>query len=283
MPALAFLNGRFIPESDLRLSPGDIGFQWGATVTERLRTFDGRPFRLADHLARFRRSAELCRVPLLDADLASIALELLHQNGASIDSELVLILFATPGVAGCPTLAMHTLPFEGTVYRRLIRQGATLMVPAIRHVPDSCVPRAAKMRSRMFWWMAEQEVKSIDPDAMALLLDLDDTVTETASANIVIVNEGTVFSPPRARALPGISLEVLRELCENRSIPFVEQPFRLDEFRKADEAILTSTPYSLCGVSRLDGDALPWPGPILQRLHDAWCQLVGQPIWAGME
>ena len=60
---LAYLNDWFLPERLACLALNDAGFIWGATVTDLCRTFRRRPYRLADHLARFRRSCELALVP----------------------------------------------------------------------------------------------------------------------------------------------------------------------------------------------------------------------------
>src|SRR5437879_2375437 len=82
---LAYLNGRFLPASQLALPAHDAGFVFGATATDLVRTFRQRPFRLADHLARFRRSCDVCRIPqpVPDAELARIAEELIARNGSA--------------------------------------------------------------------------------------------------------------------------------------------------------------------------------------------------------
>ena len=63
---LAYQNGQFVPAAQLSIPVHDAGFVWGATVTDRARTFNGRPFRLEEHLRRFRKSCTSARVPLID-------------------------------------------------------------------------------------------------------------------------------------------------------------------------------------------------------------------------
>src|SRR5262249_5363394 len=127
---LAHLNGRLLPWSAAALPLSDAGFVWGATVTDLCRTFRRRLFRLADHLARFRQSCRLARVPLDTADdeLTDTAARLVEHNAALLGpgQELALVLFATPGPvghyaalasaagSGQATIGMHTfpLPFE---------------------------------------------------------------------------------------------------------------------------------------------------------------------------
>ena len=104
----------------------------------------------------------------------------------------------------------------------------------------------------MHWWIAEQQVRDIDPHAWPLLLDAEGFVTETAAANFLIVRDGTVLSPPRSSILNGISLRVTEEICQQLSIPFREAPLTPIDCQHADEAVLTGTAFGLAGVSALD-------------------------------
>src|SRR5258706_4763299 len=127
---LVYWNGRFIPESQASLSWSDLGFLWGATVTDRVRTFRQRLFRLDKHLQRFRTSCEraLIAQPRTDRELAQAAEELIAANARrySPNAELALVLFATPGVADEPSLGMQVRPLEVDRYRHLFVNGAYL-------------------------------------------------------------------------------------------------------------------------------------------------------------
>src|SRR4051794_39428849 len=223
---LAYLNGRFLVQGEACLPLHDAGFVWGATVTDLCRTFRHRLFRLPDHLARFRQSCQLARVPqlLTDNELTDLAERLIAHNGALLtaEQELALVLFATPGPIGHyaglsghgpPTLGIHTFPILFERYARLFREGATLLVPSVRHLPAACLDPRIKQRSRLSWWLVEQEAHDADPMSSALLLDENGHVTETAAANLLIVRDGKVLSPCRERILNGISLRVIEELC----------------------------------------------------------------------
>src|SRR5262245_16631022 len=100
---LAYVNGQFVP--GLPTIPAwDAGFVFGATVTDLCRTFRHRPFRLDEHIARFRQSCRLCRVPLLapDAELGAAAEKLLEHNAPLLrpGGELAVVMLATPGPIG---------------------------------------------------------------------------------------------------------------------------------------------------------------------------------------
>jgi branched-chain amino acid aminotransferase len=210
-----------------------------------------------------------------------VARELIATNSRllSPQQELGLVLFATPGpigwylgsdVDGPPSVGMHTFPLPFPRFRRLLTDGATLVIPSIRHLPVESIDRRIKHRSRLVWRLAELEARDRDPLASALLLDTDGTVTETAAANFLIVRDGTVFTPPAGRVLPGISLQVIRELCAACDIPFAEAPLQPEDCLAADEAMLTCTTFCLAPVAKLEGRTYPTRRPTFEQLLAAW-------------
>jgi branched-chain amino acid aminotransferase len=290
---LAYLNGRSLVQGEACLPLHDAGFVWGATVTDLCRTFHHRLFRLSDHLARFRQGCGLARVPqsVPDDELTAIAERLTGHNAALLgpEQELALVLFATPGPVGHyagqsgqgpPTLGMHTFPLPFERYVRLFREGAVLVVPPVRHLPADCIDPRVKQRSRLFWWLAEQQAHDMGPASSALLLDEDGHVTETAAANLLIVRGGTVLSPRRQRILNGVSLRVTEELCGELGLPIAEADLTVEDCRRADEAMLSSTTFCLAPVRRIQGTDLPCPGPVFERLLRAWNERVGLDIRA---
>ncbi len=288
---LAYLSGRYLPVDEVRLSFNDGGFVWGATVTDLCRTFRQRLYRLDDHVRRFRQSCELAHVPLLadDAELGDIAGRLVAENAPLVgaDGELILVLFATPGPIGFhagrsengpPTLGLYTYPLPFARYRRLFEEGARLVVPRTRQVPAACVDPRIKQRSRMTWWIAEQQAHDVDPMTSALLLDVDGFVTETATANLLIVKDGRVQTPWRGRVLNGVSLAVVQELCGKLGIPFDEVDLSLADCTLADEAMLANTSFCLAPVRQIQDATLACPGMIFERLLAAWSDQVSVDI-----
>jgi branched-chain amino acid aminotransferase len=291
---LAYLNGRFLPQADAHLPLHDAGFIFGATATDLCRTFHHRLFRLSDHLARFRQSCALACIPqpVPDAELARFAEKLVAHNAPLVtpQDDLALVLFATPGPIGyysglpggpgdgSPTLGMHTFPLPLARYRDFFEKGVSLVVPETRHVPASSFDPRAKVRSRLHWWLAEQQARETERGAVALLLDQAGRVTETAGANFLLVKDGKVLSPPRSTILNGISLQVVEELCGENGIPFAETILHVEDCLAADEAILASTPYCIAGVSRINGQSMAWPGAVLKKLLTAWSTRVGLDI-----
>jgi len=291
---LAFLNDRFLPYADAAIALHDAGFVQGVTVSEQLRTFGGRLFRLEEHLQRLDESLAIVgiRSPHGNAELAEIAQRLIDHNlplaGASGDLGLAILLtpgpyaaFAPPGASDKPTVCLHTYRLAFPLWAGKFRTGQALVTTSVMQVPPECWPTALKCRSRMHYYLADREAQRIEPGARALMLDQEGGVTEASTANLVIARttEGLV-SPPLRKILPGISVAVLAELAQSLKIPFTYRDLTLQEVIDADEAFLTSTSPCMLPVSRVNGHALRGgvPGPIYERLLAAWNQLVGLDI-----
>ena len=170
------------------------------------------------------------------------------------------------------------MPFELWVSK--LDTGAHLVTPSIRHVPPQCYDPKMKYRSRMHYYLADKEAQLVDPDASALLLDLDGNVTETGGANFLIVERGTIVSPTLTNTLPGISRATVIELAAKLGIPFVEKDIQVHSVMNADEAFTTTTPYCIMPVTKINGVRIGdgRPGPIWKRLLTAWSELVGIDI-----
>ncbi len=299
---LVYLNGRFTPASQAHLAIYDAGIVLGATVTEMTRTFRHRLWRLDDHLARLYRALRYTRmeIGLSPQELAAVSHELVKRNAALLphpEDELGLIHFVTAGefptYAGSagggarttPTVCAHTFVMPWELWAEKMRTGIHLVTPSIRHVPPQCYDPKMKYRSRMHYFLADQEARLVDPSAAALLLDLDGNLTETSGANFLMVERGTIVSPPERNILPGISRATVIELAARLGIPFAERDLQVFNAVNADEAFLSTTPYCLMPVARLNGIPIGGgvPGPIFRRLLDAWSEEVGLDIGAQIE
>jgi len=218
-------------------------------------------------------------------ELIRLAKELASKNLASVRAEedLALVMFATPGVmgdGGPPTLGMYMFELNFDRYAPFFRKGAHLVVPATRQLPASSLDPRIKHRSRLHWWVANREAREMEEEALALLLNADGNVTETAVANFLVVKGGVVYSPPRTSILGGMSLLTVEEICRELEIPFQECSLTLKDCRDVDEALLTGTSFCLAGVSQLNGSPIPWPGKVFEKLLKAWNERVGLDIQA---
>jgi branched-subunit amino acid aminotransferase/4-amino-4-deoxychorismate lyase len=295
---LVYFNGRTLPASQAALPLSDTGFVQGAAVTEQARTFRRRPYRLAARLDRLFRSLAVVGLnPGLSKDeFAAVSNELVAHNAALLGDgeELGLILFVTPGeyatyagrpVRPGPTVCAHTFPLPFALWAKKMRDGAHLVTPSVRQVPPQCWPPQMKCRSRMHYYLAEREARRADPEASALLLDLQGHVTETNAANLLIVEGGAIVSPPSASILPGHSRAVVIELARALNVPFAERALTPADVAAAEEAFLSSTPFCLMPVTRINntpvGDGKV--GKTYRRLLAAWSEEVGLDIGKQIE
>jgi branched-chain amino acid aminotransferase len=120
--------------------------------------------------------------------------------------------------------------------------------------------------------LAELEVQQRDPEAWALLLDLDGNVTEYTSGNFFMVRKGSLITPFERNALGGISREAVIELAEELGIPCREADITPYDVYNADEAFITSTSKCILPVGRLNGIRIGQkiPGPVTNRLLETW-------------
>ncbi|MBI2823309.1 MAG: aminotransferase class IV [Planctomycetia bacterium] len=290
----AYLGGTFVPLSQARIPLYDTGFMLGATVSEQLRTFSGRIFRLEEHLARLSRSLAIVGIELPRAacDLAGIAEELVGRNYRLVEEgdDLGLSMFVTPGpystLAGRdarpgPTVGLHTYSLPFHLWRDKYESGERLVTPQVRQVPPECWPAELKCRSRVHYYLADQQARQIEPGARALMTDGGGCVLETSTSNLLAYREGEgLVSPPLRSILPGISLAVTLELAAAAGIARRERELSIDDVRTAQEAMLTSTPNCLLPATHLNGAAIGggMPGPIYRRLLAAWNELAGLDI-----
>jgi branched-chain amino acid aminotransferase len=294
---VAYLRGRMLPVSEAAVSIYDFGVVLGATVTDLLRTFGQKPYRLADHVRRFYDSCRYARIkpPISPDETTGITNELIGRNAAVAGGrELAIVYFITPGenliyagsataaaTALVPTFCIHSFPLPFHLFRRFFETGIHLVTPSTRHVPPECVDPKIKNRSRIHWWLAEREAHLADGNAMPLLLDLQGNLTETSGANCLLVKNGTVYSPTPRNILLGISRKVVIELCGKLGIPFVERDLQIYDALTSDEAFVATTPYCIAPVTKFNGVTVgdgAVGGPIYKRLLKAWSEEVGLDI-----
>ena len=154
-----------------------------------------------------------------------------------------------------------------------------MIVPSQRRVPpDSITPRA-KTHNYLNLIVADQEVQSVDPEAWAVLLDVNGNLAEGLGSNIFIVRGDEILTPREKFVLPGVSRQTVIDLARQERLIVREADLDLYDAYNADEAFLTSTSLCICPITRINGVTIGpqgrvW-GPITQRLADAYRDYVG--------
>jgi branched-chain amino acid aminotransferase len=274
-----YINGHFVPASEAKVSVCDRGFRLGDAVFDTARTFRHRPYKLREHLERLYRSLRYVRLDpgMTIDDMEAITLQVVQQNVSLLrdndDVWIHQIISRGPlHTAGSPTVVIMTelLPFAR--FARYYKIGVPMVTPSRRHTPPQSVEPRAKTVSRLLLVLAELEAQQVDPEAYALLLDLEGRITEYTSGNFFLVCQGELVTPFERVSLGGIARETVLELAEELGIPAREADITPYDAYNADEAFITSTSKCVLPVSRLNGIRIGGevPGPVTRRLLDVW-------------
>jgi branched-subunit amino acid aminotransferase/4-amino-4-deoxychorismate lyase len=132
----------------------------------------------------------------------------------------------------------------------------------------------------MHYYLADQQAHRGDPSARALLLDQQGRVAEASTANVLVVGDGRILSPLPEYILPGVSLGFLHELAEGEQIDFEFCELTPDDLFRSSEILLASTSPCVLPVCHCDGKPVGGgtPGPVFERLIEAWGRQVGVNI-----
>lgn len=290
---IVYLNGEFIPESDVRISLFDYGFQEGYQVFDMTRTFNGRPFKLKEHVARLFYSLRYARIDpgLSPSQVEKISLDVLDKNkhllGPNDDYWINQTISAgigwpqiAPSEKGNVTVIIYCVPLPFENWAKYYKTGVHAVIVSTRRIPSQCVDSRAKVTSRINLQLAQKEAKLVDPSAYALLLDLEGNVTEAPGLNFFIVKEGKLLTPGPSNILLGITRQTVIELARKMGIPVKECDIQPYNVYNADEAFYTTTSRVILPVTKIDGLKIGdgTPGPITKRLLKAFSDKVGVDI-----
>jgi branched-chain amino acid aminotransferase len=286
-----YLNGRFVPREEARISVFDHGFLYGDGVFEGIRAYHGRIFRLEQHLDRLYDSARalLLEVPLSREAMREAILETVRRNGLReayirpIVSRGVGDLGLDPRKCRGATVviivdAIQLYPPQA--YERGLR-AVTARTRKIR--PDMLNPRI-KSLNYLNNILARIEANQADVDE-AVMLSHDGYVCECSADNIFIVRRGEVWTPPpHLGILQGVTRDAVLDLAREAGLPALERVFTLHDLYTADEAFLTGTGAEVGPVVEVDGRPIGdgRPGPVTRQLMEAFRALVrreGTPIY----
>lgn len=291
-----WVNGEWVRSTEAGISLRDRGFRAGDAVFDTSRTFNGKVFRLHDHLVRLSRSLKYVRI---DPGLTLQQMEELSQKVLEANEslrppggDLMVTQIVTRGEADLmarrakslrkPTVCVWLEPIDFASYADAYVSGGRLVVVKMSsHLPSQIDPRV-KHYSRLHFVLADLQASDVDPGAMPVLTDVWGNITESIVANIFAVIEGRLVTPPRGLVLEGISRKTTLELAETMGLSCQERPLQAYDLYRADEVFLTSTPYCIMPVGHVDGRQIEDSpaGRITEKLLEAWSELVGLDIRA---
>ena len=287
---VAYVNGRIVPESEARVSIVDRGFILGDAVFDTTRTFGHKIFRLDEHLDRLFDSLRYTRIDpgMSRAKLAELTLQVLEANLPLLDQKddywvTQRVTRGTPNGDGGydPTVIVDCQPLPFLERSRYYRDGLPVRTPSVRRTPPESMSPRAKTHNYLNLVMGDLEVKAADPQALSILLDLDGNLCEGMGSNIFLVRDGELATPLDRYVLAGISRSVTFELAASLNLPVHQMDIDLFDAYAADEVFITSTSWCICPVSTINGSVVGAgrvPGPVTQRLQEAYSELVGIDI-----
>ena len=292
---IAYFNGDWVPNSEVVISPFDRGFTMGDTVFDVERTFDGRLFRLREHMDRLYRSLQYARIDsgLTQDEMTELTREVVRRNEAMrpAGGDFSVRQVVTRGTTGSgaqgnvtddltPTVINMVTVMDFSIHARYYEAGASVVIPGARSYSSDSMDPKAKHYSRANFVQAQLQVADVDPYAFPVLLDKNGNITENVAGNFFIVTDDVLKTSRDQSILQGISRMVAIELAEQLGIPVVEEDIQPYDAYTADEAFLTTSSYQLLPVSRIDsrqvGDEIP--GPISKQLLAAWSEIAGLDI-----
>ncbi len=290
---VVYVNGGFFPKEQASVSVFDHGFLYGDGIFEGIRAYNGRVFKLEEHLDRLYESAHaiLLDVPLNKGEMREAVLETCRRNGIH-DGYIRLVVSRGAGDLGLDP-------------RKCRRATVVIIADTIQLYPEELYERGMKVATVS---TRRNSVESLNPRikslnylnnilakieanlagyAEVIMLNSDGYVVECTGDNIFIIKNGALITPPRhVGILEGITRNTVMELARERGIPVREEVFTRHDVWTADECFLTGTAAEAIPVVEADGRIIGTgrPGPITTELitaFRAYAQTRGTPIYPG--
>ena len=285
-----YIDGNYFGEQDAKVSVFDHGLLYGDGVFEGIRAYNGRVFRLKEHIDRLYYSAKaiLLNIPMSHEQMTRAVVDTCRQNNLR-DGYIRLVVTRGVGTLGlnprtCKQPSVIVIADKIQLYPvELYQRGLEIItVPTTRNL-HSAVNPAIKSLNYLNNILAKIEANNAGCEE-AVMLNSQGYVSECTGDNIFIVKAGKLFTPPLAAgALYGITRAVVVELAREAGLDPSEPNLTRYDLFNADECFLTGTGAELIPVVKIDGRVIGdgKPGPVTRSLvekYHALTQISGEPI-----
>ncbi|HEX7654701.1 MAG TPA: branched-chain-amino-acid transaminase [Verrucomicrobiae bacterium] len=285
-----FIDGKFYSERDAKVSVFDHGFLYGDGVFEGIRAYNGRVFKLKEHIDRLFYSAKaiLLDIPMTHAEICKATVETIRANKLR-DCYIRLVVTRGVGTLGlnprsCKKGSVIIIAGKIQVYpAELYARGMDIVtVPTVRNL-HSAVNPAIKSLNYLNNILAKIEANNAGVEE-AVMLNSEGFVAECTADNLFIIKNGVLLTPPlSAGALYGITRGTVMELAEQQGIKVVETNLTRYDLFNADECFLTGTGAEIMPVIKIDGRVIGSgkPGALSKKLiteYHALTKVSGDPI-----
>lgn len=286
---VVFVNGELVPRAKAVVSVFDSSVQGGDAVWEGLRVYNGRIAALDGHLQRLQDSAKALLfevVPSTD-EVRDAIFKTLAANGMRDESHIRLTLTRgekiTSGMnprlnqSGCCLIVLAE--WKPPVYSD---DGIRVITASTRRNTPQCLDSKIHHNNLLNNILASIEANVAGVDS-AIMLDVDGFVSETNDTNLFIVNHGEVLTPTADSCLPGLTRQMILDICKEQGIPAAERRLSMTEVYTADEVFTSGTMGELTPILEADGRVIGngKPGDMtkrLQSLHREFAFEHGTPL-----
>jgi len=279
-----YLDGKMVEQNEAKVSVFDHGLLYGDGVFEGIRAYNGRIFKLGEHLARLYNSARaiMLKIPMKEKDFERAIIDTVKENGLE-DAYIRAIVTRGKGDLGldpdkCPHPTIIIIADKISLYPdAFYKKGLEVVTVATRrNIPDALSP-SIKSLNYLNSIMAKVEAKLYRAPE-AVMLNKDGYVTECTGDNIFIVKDGVLITPPSyIGILEGITRKTVMELAEAKlDMEVKEDLFTRFHLYTADECFLTGTAAEVIPVVRIDGRDIGTgkPGKVTVRLISEFHKLI---------
>jgi branched-chain amino acid aminotransferase len=287
-----YIDGKIYSESDAKISVFDHGLLYGDGIFEGIRFYNGRIFRLQEHLARLWDSAHsIClEVPMSIPEMTGALVETIRANELR-DGYIRLIVTRGVGNLGlnptqCKRPSVIIIVATITLYpAEFYANGLTVVTCATRRTNPGALNPAVKSLNYLNNVMARIEANLAGADE-ALMLNDQGNVAECTADNVFVVKHGQIVTPPiSAGALRGITRSVVFEIAAELGLKITEADVTRHDVFVADECFLTGTAAELIPVIKADGRTIGngKPGSITARMMARFREITretGTPIYS---
>ncbi len=287
---IIYLDGRYVPEEEAKVSVFDHGLLYGDGVFEGIRAYNGRVFRLEEHLERLydsARSIDLA-IPLSMEEFAEVILETVRRNNLK-DAYIRPIVTRGKGDLGldprkCPRPTVIVIAVEwGALYGDLYEKGLKAVTVSVRRNPADAMPPNVKSLNYLNNILAKIEANYKGGDE-AIFFDTNGYVSEGSGDNIFVVKNGVIITPPTLNNLRGVTRGVVLEIAASLGITVKEQNIGYFDLYSADEVFVTGTAAEVAPIREIDGRVIgaARPGPITRQMMAAFRAVTekeGTPIY----
>ena len=271
-----FINDKFVDSVQATVSVWDHGFLYGDGVFEGIRAYNGKIFKLEEHLQRLYNSAKslLISIPMTMEEMALKTKEALKINEVK-DAYIRIVVSRGNGDMGidprkCTGNATVVIIADKiNLYpEKVYETGLSIITAATKKLPVSVFSPQIKSLNYLPNIKAKQEAINAQADE-ALLLTSEGYVTECTTENIFVIKDGVLFTPPiYLGLLEGVTRNTVIEIANKNSISFEERVFSTHDIYIADECFVTGTGAEILPVIKLDGRTIGdgKPGIITKRI-----------------